>query len=393
MLNDNTIVFNDTRENLRVNERKSIQWHIKESALRGQGRIHNISTSGMLLETNSNFKPYDQCVFSFDTTLNHNNYIPQYGRLVWFKKKNFSGNRYLCGIKFVEPAEYVLTKLRQRVQRGLNSLTNLRRAHYVMSVLLFAGLVSLIGFILWQSGLIYQNLTVSLQKMLSVSGSQSSLTREFSYRYEQSQLQLINVTQELESTKKLYQESEAMLNSVNKELQSTKKILAQTEALLAQAQINTTNLSADLQSLQNANTQDALAKRQELENTVALLQEQNVQLKNEMTQLQQKLSEYSIDIKNTQEGKLLIKKFKGNIKDIKEKIGYFKAQAREVRIAARLEKDRIRSLIGNNGFFIKNGKRVEVDEEKYNAAVLDPAATSVAPSSSGSVEIDVTFYE
>ena len=89
MVNKSDIIFNEARNNLRVKERRKIDWRVNDGDIQGRGQIRNISTSGMLLETNSNFIPTQGARFSFDTSLGHDNFIPQNGKLVMASKKAF----------------------------------------------------------------------------------------------------------------------------------------------------------------------------------------------------------------------------------------------------------------------------------------------------------------
>ena len=96
------VLLKDDRKDLRIKENVQVPWQIKYKQRNGLARIKNISASGMLIETDRAFDLKDECIFSFDSSLGDNTYIPQVGRLVWHKRKKFSKNRYLCGIKFVE---------------------------------------------------------------------------------------------------------------------------------------------------------------------------------------------------------------------------------------------------------------------------------------------------
>ncbi len=57
MSNKSDVIYNEARNNLRVNENKSILWRVNDGDIKGKGQVKNISTTGMLLETNSNFVP------------------------------------------------------------------------------------------------------------------------------------------------------------------------------------------------------------------------------------------------------------------------------------------------------------------------------------------------
>ena len=56
---------------------------------------------------------------------------------------------------------------------------------------------------------------------------------------------------------------------------------------------------------------------------------------------------------------------------VKSKIKDFRIEAKKVRTQALREMDRVRVLLGNNGYFVKNGEAVKVDIESYNSAVMN----------------------
>ena len=43
--------LNENRSALRIKENASVHWHIREKQLTGEARIHNISSTGMMIET------------------------------------------------------------------------------------------------------------------------------------------------------------------------------------------------------------------------------------------------------------------------------------------------------------------------------------------------------
>ena len=100
-LNQLDMRLDENRIDLRVKDKTRIQWKLEGQDVEGQGKVHNISASGMLLEMNTGVIPNDGCSISFGSEAS--DYIPQNGRLVWQKKKRFSKGKCLCGVEFVEP--------------------------------------------------------------------------------------------------------------------------------------------------------------------------------------------------------------------------------------------------------------------------------------------------
>lgn len=438
-----SIIYNEARNNLRIKESRNIFWRVNDGDIKGKGQIRNISTTGMLLETNSNFIPTDGCRFSFDTSLGHDNFIPQNGKLVWHKKKLFSKNKYLCGIRFVEPGEYVLTKLRVRVQKGIKKIANTRRLRRATNAFFILVMTALTAYLAWESNGIYRDLQLTNQQMLENSQQQALIAHSYATRLDTTQMQLTSVSEELEATKILYQESQGILGEVRVDLELTKAVLADTEQLLEQTkadlrktqtelvasksdiadmqsklsatqskvvvdQVSTDEMAARISSIEKAGA----AAKSEFENTIALLEEKNRQLTEQMAQFQGQLILMSADkIQSTQEGQSLLERYKQEINLVKDKLNHFRREAKQIREDALKERDRVQLALGNQGYFMREGKSVKVDLEKYNNAGLnqaqskesiaaaagisvpEPAMEVQTKSNPRQVEIDVTFVE
>ena len=376
-------LFQESRANLRVKENERILWSIQNSILKGEARIRNVSLSGMLLETTLDRPFDDQCVLSFDS-LHPGRFIPELGRLVWSKKKRFSKGKYFCGIEFVNPPEEILSKLRERVQRGIMRFTNIRKFRSILNVVLFMAMIALTVTIVWLSIYVYRDMALSNQKILQATDHQAMLTQKYVQMYHDTELRLAGVTTEMEATKRLYQDSELMLQNVRQELNSTKAILAQTETML-------TNAKGELESLQNVNQTELAKTKAELNNTIALLEQKNIQLTEEMTQLRGELQYYEGDVRSIDEGKALIVILRNRMKLVKSKIKYFKREARSARDMAQTERDKILSLLGNNGYFMKDGNVVKVDLERYEAESLKGSKKDLPKDQK--IEVDVTIIE
>ncbi len=534
MVNKSDIIYNEARNNLRVKESRSVLWRVNDGDIKGKGQIRNISTTGMLLETNSNFVPTEGCRFSFDSALGHDNFIPQNGKLVWHKRKPFSKNKYLCGIRFVEPGEYVLTKLRQRVQKGIKHIANARRMRKVVNFMMIIGMIAMTAYVLWEASHVYQNMNTTNRRMLDASQQQALLTQSFSSRLDVSEMQLASVTEELDATRTLYRESQGLLGEVRVELELTKAVLADTESLLEQTKTDLVGVQGELSTTQSdlaARTKELEGVKEELlgaqtnlagvsagrdelaakikaleesntgakadfENTIQLLELKNLQLNEEMAKLQQKITDItaanvaaattsgtveSRNIALTQEietlksqlaavsesqtvgadqkiiqlneqidslkaqlvtannqnanlkevridnqklnddiirlkkmllavseskvagaeakmaelnteidglkgelaalsadnvltkeqGQNLIKTYRQEMAKVKDKLKHFRAEAKKVREDALIERDRIQMSLGNQGYFMKNGKAVQVDYAKYENVGLN----------------------
>ncbi|HLF18134.1 MAG TPA: PilZ domain-containing protein [Candidatus Omnitrophota bacterium] len=380
----------DTRNNLRVEDSSRVLWQIKEGVQRGKAKIRNISSSGMLLETNGTFiPPKEGCIFSFDTTLGHDNYIPQYGQLIWSHKIGRYKNKYRCGIQFFEPSEYVQTKLRQRIQKGILRITTVQQLTQIFGGILTVAIVGLTGYTVWMSQDIYQGFSTSTERLLDTSGKQAALTRNYAQRYQESQQQLAATQQELAATKELYKQSESQLSSATQELNETKMILAQTEAMLVEAKSSQNNL----QTVVSENEAQFANSRAQFEKDMAVLQEENIQLQKEVATLQEQLSFYEGNVKNIDEGYVLVNIYRERMAVVQDKIKDFKRQARDLKRKVQNERDRIQLNLGNNGFMVREGQAVKVDMEKYLAVETADISLDEATVVENTVEINVTNFE
>jgi len=388
--------INESRANLRVKENKRIAWEIKNSELKGFGRVRNISATGMLIETSSDFLPESRSEFSFDASLGHDNFIPQKGKLVWHRR-NGTNSKNLCGIHFVEPAEYVLTKLHRHVKTRIDFFTHQKKVTVFSNAVLVMLMLGLSGYVLWTSSTIYQDMYMTNHQVLTTANQQAALTQnyselytEYSRLYAESELMLANVTTEL-------QNNQTLLSGVTTELEATKEILASTEILLTQAQTANENLKSELisevQTMSDAHIIELQTLRTELTHTIALLEEQNVSLSNELKSVQDQLTYYKGNINSIDEGKGLLLEYNQTIKDVKLKIKHFYKQARDVRRTALKEQDRIRMLLGNNGYFVQNGETVKVDMQKYKSATMTSADSLRPTPVKNNVKIDVTIFD
>jgi len=406
MINQSTEQFFDTRASQRVKENKNIWWRIRDNGLEGRGRIRNLSTSGMLLETHSSLKPRDEHIFSLDSSLGMENFIPQTGRLVWSQKLRFGKSKYRCGIQFVEPSDYVRSKLRKRIDQAKKRIVVSRYVSNGLNGVLIAGTITLTGFILWTGSHIYQDMNVATDNLLSVSTDQATLSRDVSQRlgesqaalvltqqqYEQSQVQLSQTQQMLSDTRKLYEESTLMITGVSAELEETKGILIETQGLLAQAKEQYAKLEGDTQSLKDINAQQLAQTKTELETNISSLEGQNSELSDRLNAVKYQLNYFEGNFNSLDEGRTLLSLYHSRIKLVKSKINEIKVQAKEARRKALIEMDKLKSALGNNGFLVKEGKIVKVDMEKYDSVRI-PTVTGDSSPTSPKVEIDVTFVE
>lgn len=385
-----TMTTTEARANVRVKADNYVSWRIHNTNRAGEGRIRNISTGGMLLETSSEVAPTDNAIFSFVSGLGIDNFIPQAGQLVWCKKRRLSANGYLCGIKFIDTPEATLPKLKQRIQDGMTQVIKSRQMEKITGV--FVGIVFLVlsAYVVWLSTIIYQGMKSSNDTLVDNAQQQAILTQTYSNLYHVTEEKLNSVTAELEVTKKLYEESQLQLSNITKELEMTKNMLAETESMLTSAKTNNSQLKAEVQSSRTLGEKQLAEMKLTLTKTIQTLEQNNSQLGEEVRSLRDKLDYLAGNIKSEEEGRNLLSLYSNRIKAVKGKIGDFKRLAMKAKVDAMKERDRIRASLGNNGYFVRNGEIVKVDAEKYNAAaVLTENVVTQAPDRK--VKVDVNF--
>lgn len=330
-------ILNEGRKSLRVKENLPVRWRIQDGYESGEGKIINISTTGVLLKTSKDFAPMEKTVFSLESLGSVNgHFLPKQGRLVWSTAKGFRHNR-ICGLEFIQPEEKVVANLRERIQGGITKVANARRTKSVIGTLLLASAVILSGFVIKQFVENYQSLSASQALLSETLDQQIALSR-------------------------LYQQ----------ELATTKSVLADTQALLAKAQAENVNLSALVEELNQKNA--------EFQGRMADLEQKNTDLNGQLTVIRDRLRLLEGDVRNMEEGRSVIQIYKQNLRKVKLKINEFKQEAHFAKVAAQKERDRIETMLGNNGFMVKDGKAVVRGET--------PAAAGKSR-----VDVDVQFMK
>ena len=340
----------ESRRHVRVQESTRLLWHIRESGLVGQGRIRNISASGMLVELTSVNGLPDQSIFSFDSNLNDANYIPEAGRLVWRRKKRFSNDKYLCGFEFNGLPEVLASRLNKRVADGVKQLVSAWKINRIVSISLAITTVVLIGYAVWLGGIIFQDIYGTNQKLLVTASRQGDLIRQYQSLYADATRRLADVTLELNQTATLYQEAQNQLQSTKSELTMVKSVLSETENLLAQAQTITAPQAAQIAVTPNA-------------------------------------------VRSVQEGKAFIASYRDRIKEVAAQIDQIKYENHLARISALAERDRIRLMYGNQGYMAKNGQPVRVDERQYKAASFNALPPGKNPNLDPKIRVNVTVFQ
>lgn len=355
-------LLKDDREDLRIKENARIPWRIKYKQREGVAKLRNISISGMLVETDTSFNPKDECVFSFDSDPQAGIYIPQLGRLVWHKRKKFSRNKYLSGIKFMEADAKILKQMRSRVQMGVDQFVKERKTTTIIGYCVCALLVAGFGAAMWFSNGIYNDVRVANSQMEGVAGQQIALSDSYFNLWRANAIELERANDKLAIANQLLEEDKAAIALFSQELEATKALLSQTESMLIEANEKNAEITAQLAAV-NAN------------GGVATPEQMQIAEENIMT---------------IADAKSMMSVYRDKIKAVKGEIKRIKAENNAARQTAIAEFDTQRMEIGNNGYMLKDGEIIRVDQSKYSELSVGRPGTWQP---NNSVAIDVTFYE
>ncbi|MBI5150332.1 MAG: PilZ domain-containing protein [Candidatus Omnitrophica bacterium] len=362
------MIAGEARHDVRVGENTRLLWHIKEGGLAGEGRVRNISSSGMLVELTSVHTIPEESILSFDSNPNEANYIPQAGRLVWQRRKRFAGDTRLCGVQFTDVPEVILSRLGKRIDDGVQALVRMWKITNVVGRFASVVAIALIVYSGWLGWVIYQGTAQSADKLLGNSSDQAALTREYQRLYTDTTHRLTDVTLELNQTTALYQQSQQVLQSSQQELVVLKSVLSQTETMLAQAQSQNTR---NVQGSDAAVRQDMNALKPALNDPV------------------------TADIRDIPAGKTLIALYQDKIQAVRAQIDQIRRDEQAGRITALRERDRVRLMLGNQGYFVRDGRDIQVNMAQYRAANPNAAGgySGQTPQSDSRVKVNVTVFQ
>ena len=62
------------RRHMRLRYLMDVRWSMPAASLSGQGQVVNISSSGLLLQLDNQFKPADDCIVSLDAPVNEKSF-------------------------------------------------------------------------------------------------------------------------------------------------------------------------------------------------------------------------------------------------------------------------------------------------------------------------------
>lgn len=369
------MMIHEARQNLRVKENLRVLYGAAGAERMSQGRVRDISASGMRMEMRLPSFLEDKSILSISSEDGGMDFIPGIGQLIWQRRKRFRKNRYLCGIKFMDAPEETTTRLRQRIQEHINRSIAIRRIRRVTGAVVLLAVAALTGYALWLSGMVYQGISNSNQQMLQSVDQQAVLTRNYQGLYQETNRKLLATTLELNQTNALYEESRQMLQAASEELRSVKAILAQTETMIAFAQRENFQLKQEIKA-------------------ASQLKDKDVHLSDKVNALKDQLDDFVHNrVKDVDVGRTWIAFYHSRIKVVQSEIRQIKERVHNARIAALRQRDRIRTMIGNNGYLTKDGQIVQVDRKQYDAMDLNLPAPIQMPQANKNVKVNVTVFQ
>lgn len=307
-------IRSEKRHSPRIKETLPISWHIKDQGTSGSGRIRNISDSGMLMESGTDMALSESGVLSFESALSGaGDFLPSLGKIVWSRRNS---SRFLCGIAFVEPAQDVLLKLREKIQSTIIKLEGVEKMKSILGIILIVAMVAITSFILIQQTAIRENYQQASDLLSSAFTTQAGL-----------------------------------YTKVSKDLSETRTVLTQTQTILEEAQKQNALLQNEVTAL---NT-----RQQVLDNQIVLLQDENTKLTQELGVLKDKLRPFDGEVASLDDGKSFNKIVRNRLREIKVNIGSLKRKAHEAMVAAQKERDRIALEQGNRGYLVKDSQVVK----------------------------------
>ena len=89
------------RRHFRFKESIDVAWKVEDQEISGEGMVVNISSSGLLLQTDKVFRPSDNCVVSIESGAEKLPFAPKQGKIMWFRRIHTPQERLQCGVQFL----------------------------------------------------------------------------------------------------------------------------------------------------------------------------------------------------------------------------------------------------------------------------------------------------
>jgi len=210
---------------------------------------------------------------------------------------------------------------------------------------------------------IYQDVAKANQRMLGASGQQIALAQSHINISRANEIKLAEASEKLYIANQLIEEDKAAITLFSKELEATKALLSQTETMLIQVNDRSVDVNNQLQAL----------KTQGPSQTALLAGAQSVM--------------------SVAGAKALITNYREQINSIKGEMKRLKKEELAAREMSMIQIDEQKLLLGNNGYFVKDGESIEVDVDRYQSLTADQSGVSGNSQINNDVEINVTFFE
>jgi hypothetical protein len=92
----------ENRRHFRLREFIDVAWKVVGAQeVSGEGTVVNISSSGLLLQTDRMFRPSDNCVLSIESGSEILPFASKKGRIMWFRRIHTPEERLQCGVQFL----------------------------------------------------------------------------------------------------------------------------------------------------------------------------------------------------------------------------------------------------------------------------------------------------
>jgi len=117
-------MMSENRRHFRLREYLDVNWKVEGQEVSGKGLVVNISSSGLLFQTDRVFKPSDECVLIIESESEILPFTAKKGKLMWFRRINTPQERFQCGIEFLKDKpddnfeKWLSMKLEQLSQAG-----------------------------------------------------------------------------------------------------------------------------------------------------------------------------------------------------------------------------------------------------------------------------------
>jgi hypothetical protein len=94
-------MIQEYRRHFRLREFLDVSWKVAGQEISGEGIVVNISSSGLLLQTDRVFSPSENCILSIGSGDEGLPFSPKNGKIMWFRRIHTPQERLQCGVQFL----------------------------------------------------------------------------------------------------------------------------------------------------------------------------------------------------------------------------------------------------------------------------------------------------